>query len=83
MYRIGIVTVTLLVLVFVSELRAEELYKATLLTRTGEFTSGIEGPAADDQGNVYAVNFGKQGTIGLVDGKGIGKSVHTLSLIHI
>ena len=78
MNRIGIVSLTLLVLVCVSELRADELYKVKLLTRTGEFTSGIEGPAADDQGNVYAVNFGKQGTIGLVDGKGIDKSVHTL-----
>ncbi len=78
MNRIGIVSVTLLVLACVSELRAGELYKATLLTQTGEFTSGIEGPAADNEGNVYAVNFGKQGTIGLVDGKGKGKSVHTL-----
>ena len=78
MNRIGIVSVTLLVLACVSELRAGELYKATLLTQTGEFTSGIEGPAADNEGNVYAVNFGKQGTIGLVDGKGKGKSVHTV-----
>ncbi|MEL0096347.1 MAG: SMP-30/gluconolactonase/LRE family protein [Planctomycetaceae bacterium] len=57
---------------------AEELYKSVVLTKTGEFTSGIEGPAADNQGNVYAVNFGEQGTIGLVDETGKGKRVQTL-----
>ena len=30
------------------------------------FTSGIEGPATDYLGNIYAVNFKKQGTIGKV-----------------
>lgn len=30
------------------------------------FTSGIEGPATDRQGNVYAVNYGQEGTIGIV-----------------
>ena len=51
---------------------AEELFKATPLTKPGEFTKGIEGPACDKAGNVYAVNFKEQGTIGRVspDGKG-------------
>ena len=57
---------------------AEELYKASALSKTGEFTGGIEGPAADNMGNVYAVNFEKQGTIGVVAGDGKGKLVHTL-----
>ena len=61
-----------------AQLGAEELYKPAVLTKTGEFTSGIEGPAADNRGNVYAVNFGEQGTIGLVDGAGKGKRVQTL-----
>ena len=78
MSRTAIIPAVCLALVCLSELDADELYKARLLTRTGEFTSGIEGPAADNQGNVYAVNFRKQGTIGLVDSKGQGKSVHTL-----
>lgn len=30
------------------------------------FTVGIEGPATDRQGNVYAVNYGQEGTIGIV-----------------
>jgi sugar lactone lactonase YvrE len=31
------------------------------------FTQGIEGPAVDAQGNLYAVSFGKDGTIGIID----------------
>src|SRR3954464_3370484 len=34
------------------------------LTPAGEYTFGIEGPAVDDKGNLYVVNFGRQGTIG-------------------
>src|SRR3954467_3675061 len=34
------------------------------LTPAGEYTFGIEGPAVDGSGNLYVVNFGKQGTIG-------------------
>ena len=50
---------------------AEEPYVATPLTRPGEFTAGIEGPACDREGNIYAVNFARQQTIGKVtpDGK--------------
>lgn len=44
----------------------EPLFIATPLTRPGEFTQGIEGPACDRAGNVCAVNFGTQGTVGLV-----------------
>lgn len=32
----------------------------------GTFTSGMEGPATDKAGIVYAVNYGKEGTIGYV-----------------
>lgn len=60
-----------------------ELFQATPLTQPKEFTAGIEGPACDAKGNIYAVNFAEQGTIGRVapDGKGevfvklAGKSV--------
>ncbi|MGH7959891.1 MAG: amidohydrolase/deacetylase family metallohydrolase [Opitutaceae bacterium] len=45
---------------------AAGLFVATPLTRTGDFTAGIEGPACDASGNVYAVNFQEQGTIGRV-----------------
>ena len=50
----------------------DKLFVATPLTAEKAFTVGIEGPACDAKGNVYAVNFQKQGTIGRVtpDGKG-------------
>lgn len=32
----------------------------------GTFTSGMEGPATDKKGNLYAVNYAKEGTIGIV-----------------
>ena len=50
----------------------ERLFVATPLTKPNEFTAGIEGPACDAKGNIFAVNFAEQGTIGRVtpDGKG-------------
>ena len=49
----------------------ERPFVATPLTEEGAFTAGIEGPACDAKGNVYAVNFARQQTIGKVtpDGK--------------
>ena len=32
----------------------------------GRFTPGIEGPATDAQGNVYAVNYEEEGTVGIL-----------------
>src|SRR3954452_9216596 len=47
-------------------------FVARPLTAENVFTEGIEGPNCDAQGNVYAVNFARQQTIGKVtpDGKG-------------
>lgn len=39
-------------------------------TKEKSFTEGIEGPATDHEGNIYAVNFGEQGTIGKVSSNG-------------
>lgn len=50
----------------------EQLFKATPLTQPNEFTAGIEGPACDAAGNIFAVNFADQGTIGVVTPKGKG-----------
>ena len=41
-------------------------------TEQNSFTAGIEGPAVDPDGNLYAVNFEKDGTIGRVTEKGEG-----------
>lgn len=51
----------------------EKLFVAKPLTQAGKFTTGIEGPACDKQGNIYAVNFEKQGTVGVVTAKGKGR----------
>ncbi|WP_429311930.1 SMP-30/gluconolactonase/LRE family protein [Paenibacillus mucilaginosus] len=37
-----------------------------MLTKPHGFTTGIEGPSCDIHGNIYAVNFERQGTIGKV-----------------
>jgi sugar lactone lactonase YvrE len=42
----------------------ETLFQANSLTPTNSFTGGIEGPACDREGNIFAVNFKKQQTIG-------------------
>lgn len=39
-------------------------------TPEGSFTKGIEGPATDYEGNIYAVNFAEDGTIGKVTPNG-------------
>lgn len=48
-----------------------ETFKASTFTPVKSFTNGCEGPGVDKYGNVYAVNFAKEGTIGKVtpDGK--------------
>ncbi|HET7119365.1 MAG TPA: SMP-30/gluconolactonase/LRE family protein [Hanamia sp.] len=48
----------------------EELYKSKDFTPLNSFTHGVEGPAVDKYGNVYAVNFDHEGTIGRVTSSG-------------
>jgi gluconolactonase len=45
---------------------SEELYVASVFTRPLGWTEGIEGPGVDAEGNLYAVNFARQHTIGRV-----------------
>jgi gluconolactonase len=49
------------------------LYESQPLTAPGRFTPGIEGPACDRDGNIYAVNFERQQTIGRVTPQGEGE----------
>ena len=44
----------------------EPLWQPRAFTLPHAFTPGIEGPACDREGNVYAVNLERQGSIGLV-----------------
>jgi signal peptidase len=45
-------------------LAAPKLFESTQVTPSGEYTSGIEGPAVDRDGNLFVVNLGHAGTIG-------------------
>ena len=49
-----------------------DLYKSSDFTAVNSFTSGAEGPAVDTDGNLYAVNFAKEGTIGKITPTGNG-----------
>ena len=49
---------------------AVPLFVATPFTEEGSFTEGVEGPACDREGNVYAVNFSRQQTIGKISADG-------------
>ncbi len=57
---------------------SSKLYQSSVYTQEGQFTSGIEGPAADRYGNVYAVNFESEGTIGKIAPNGEIKKLITL-----
>ncbi|MGH2646135.1 MAG: SMP-30/gluconolactonase/LRE family protein [Ginsengibacter sp.] len=46
------------------------LFKSAEFTLPNSFTHGVEGPAVDKSGNVYAVNFSQEGTIGIVTPSG-------------
>ena len=53
------------------EKKLSQQYIARIFTSENQFTSGVEGPAVDKSGILYAVNFDHQGTIGQVTSKGI------------
>lgn len=47
-----------------------KLFESVQVTPAGEYSFGIEGPAADLDGNLFVVNFGKPGTIGRLSAGG-------------
>jgi gluconolactonase len=47
-------------------------------TAEKEFTSNCEGPAVDDEGNIYAVNFAQDGTIAQISPRGSTRFFITL-----
>ena len=67
---IFIVICALIQVLLVQEIHSQELYKASVFTSKNGFTSGIEGPVVDKNGDVYVVNFERNGTIGKVSPKG-------------
>ncbi len=56
----------------------EKLFVARPLTAAKSFTDGIEGPNSDPAGNVYAVNFARQQTVGKVTPDGMAEVFVTL-----
>ncbi len=48
-------------------------------TKEHLFTPGIEGPAVDSKGNLFAVNYQSEGTIGIVDTEGKAAVYATLT----
>ncbi|MES3017724.1 MAG: SMP-30/gluconolactonase/LRE family protein [Bacteroidota bacterium] len=60
---------TFICLITVNALYAQQndvLFTASVFTPVKGFTSGVEGPGVDRNGILYAVNFAKEGTIGMV-----------------
>lgn len=57
----------------VSPTTGEDLFVASPLTADNEFTIGIEGPACNAAGMIFAVNLQEQGTIGRVSPSGKAK----------
>ena len=58
--------------------QTSELFVAEDFTKENLFTNNIEGPSFDKQGNLYVVNFEKDGTIGLVKQNGEAELFLTL-----
>lgn len=76
--RRSLLTLLFVLALFITPAMAEELFMASPLTESGVFTDGIEGPVCDLQGNIYAVNFARQQTIGRVNPAGMGEIYVTL-----
>ena len=70
-YRITLLALVILIISCTDTKMKEKLFQPSAFTPLNSFTSGAEGPAVDKDGNVYAVNFHHEGTIGKVtpDGK--------------
>ena len=75
-YLITTISMVLLSGVSASALEPNPLqqnFNATPLTAVHSFTEGIEGPAVDAEGNIYAANFARSHTIGKISPNGAGQ----------
>ena len=61
------------------EVTSDTLFVSTPFTKINSFSSGVEGPAVDSEGNLYAVNYGERGTIGIVTSGGVASKFLTLA----
>lgn len=76
--RVNRVPWILFLLCLIAPLAAEDLFVVSSHTKPGLFTRGIEGPACDAEGNLYAVSFGDKATIGRVTPDGTAEAWLTL-----
>jgi uncharacterized protein (DUF2342 family) len=60
---------TFLLVLATNQVHSKSLFEATDWVTDNTFTTGVEGPAVDKHGDLYAVNFMQQGIIGKVTGK--------------
>lgn len=58
---------------------SKALYESTDWMPAGTFTQGVEGPAVDKNGVLYAVNYQQNGTIGKITDKGKADILLTLT----
>ncbi|MBI3218046.1 MAG: SMP-30/gluconolactonase/LRE family protein [Bacteroidetes bacterium] len=70
--------VSKLLFVFASALGQDSLYISKDFTKPNLFSSNIEGPAFDKNGNLFVVNYEKDGTVGLVKPNGEAELFLTL-----
>lgn len=69
---------SILLVVAASSARAEtKPFESAQVSPAGEYTFGIEGPAADLDGNLFVVNLGKPGTIGKLSAGGAASELFT------
>ncbi len=64
------ILILLLAVALLFPVAAQAQSKSKKFSNEGEFTSNCEGPAVDEDGNVYAVNFARDGTIAQISKKG-------------
>ncbi len=77
MNKINSTLVVLSIISLLASCKTED--KSTDFTADNLFTGGIEGPAVDSEGQLYAVNFKNEGTIGIVDMQGNASLFLTLA----
>ena len=70
MHNLKIIFIALLSLFLISCEKKELYYQSEELVYVGEYTSGLEGPAVDREGNLFFVNPIKSGSVGKVDTEG-------------
>jgi gluconolactonase len=66
-WRLALVLMTLFVTISMgADAQSTKRFKSSIFTPVNSFTRGVEGPAVDKAGNIYAVNFSREGTIGKI-----------------